>query len=558
MNGVLRTLFTVAHDYPNTLLRQRAQGLIWVIWSSLVGWGLYVFGLALPNIAGGNPVTGWLNPGFALVPFACVFALWALQRGRLQTAAFLVVGGLASATLPLLFNSPDPHLFLAAVVPVVAAGVLLKRPQFLLFVALILGLMIGRALWLSTYTQEYVYIPANNVDVILIVPLVTIGTAVLFLFAFSGNTAHVASNALDETAMMRAIVQQSIKPESNADESAALSDMLNILQTRMGFFNAELYMSDDDNALLRRTRTLNGLVEATGNVRPKPGSLVSLVALSKTRIIADSSAEASTRALVTAPARKAVALPLLVGETMLGVVEVQSDSSQPFTPSLLATVELLVQQTSQLVVRSRRLNDAETTARDAQTTLQHMSTQLRERGANSARTLKTGWDDYMKKRGDIIGFNLERNDGSSLVAASDLPETLRSALLRGQTAVTDSPDGQVLNVPLVVRGELLGAMSFTLPAGSHLSERQIDLTRSVAERLGAALENTRLLEQTRGQAQREQKASEVGSRLLGLTDVQAVLDLAASDFQEILGAVYTRVYVKPEAVSDERIRQEGS
>src|SRR5690606_8761835 len=71
---------------------------------------------------------------------------------------------------------------------------------------------------------------------------------------------------------------------------------------------------------------------------------------------------------------------------------------------------------------------------------------------------------------------------------------------------------------------------------------------AVANRLAAALETARLVEQTRSQAERERKAGEISGLLLGQQDVHAVLETAAQSFNDALGAVYTRIYLEPEAL----------
>jgi GAF domain-containing protein len=128
-----------------------------------------------------------------------------------------------------------------------------------------------------------------------------------------------------------------------------------------------------------------------------------------------------------------------------------------------------------------------------------------------------------------------------LLRADDLPAELRAVMERGQTLVETHDEQETLSVPIIVRGTLLGAMAFRLPPARHMTERQLELARSVAERLGTALENTRLFEQSRTLAQRERQANESAARLQGIVDVETLINLAASDFREVLGAVYTRV-----------------
>jgi GAF domain-containing protein len=80
---------------------------------------------------------------------------------------------------------------------------------------------------------------------------------------------------------------------------------------------------------------------------------------------------------------------------------------------------------------------------------------------------------------------------------------------------------------------------------------------TVAERLALALENTRLFEQSQSQALRERKASEVATALIGATDVRVVLNMAAEQFKDALGAVNTRIYIQPETLMEPLAQTQG-
>jgi GAF domain-containing protein len=76
------------------------------------------------------------------------------------------------------------------------------------------------------------------------------------------------------------------------------------------------------------------------------------------------------------------------------------------------------------------------------------------------------------------------------------------------------------------------------------------MARNVAGRLALALENKRLLERSLAQAEREHQASEAASLLLSATDVDAVMRLAADRFNDAMGAVRTRIQLRPEVISE--------
>ena len=77
-------------------------------------------------------------------------------------------------------------------------------------------------------------------------------------------------------------------------------------------------------------------------------------------------------------------------------------------------------------------------------------------------------------------------------------------------------------------------MSFAVPENYVIGDRQKDMVRIVAQRLALALENARLIEQSRAQAEREHTASEVSNLLIGQQDLNALLDVAAESFNERL------------------------
>jgi GAF domain-containing protein len=172
--------------------------------------------------------------------------------------------------------------------------------------------------------------------------------------------------------------------------------------------------------------------------------------------------------------------------------------------------------------------------------------ELERRSASAA---AASWRGYLRGRGQAA-FGFDYRDGS-VVAANDLPEAIRAAARKGEIHVEARPDAQIVNVPITLRDQMLGALTFSVPPDRVIGEREMDMLRTVANRLGVALESNRLLEQTQAQAQRERKASEIGSLLLSETDLEAVIGLAAENFNEALGAVHTRIRLEPKVLTGE-------
>ena len=214
---------------------------------------------------------------------------------------------------------------------------------------------------------------------------------------------------------------------------------------------------------------------------------------------------------------------------MLGVLDVQSERRELFSENAIVALDNLGSQTARELVQARRLNNLELSLHDQEGIINRFLNQITELQQRSQSTSAGTWGRYLQARGQIgFGFDYE---GGNIVSSSDLPEQIRRAVQQGDIAIERENGTQIVNVPITLRDQVLGALTFNIPADRLISERQVEMLRTIANRLGVALESNRLLEQTQAQAARERKASEISSTLLAATDVEAVLELAARELQ---------------------------
>jgi GAF domain-containing protein len=242
-----------------------------------------------------------------------------------------------------------------------------------------------------------------------------------------------------------------------------------------------------------------------------------------------------------------VAIPIIVQDQIVGVLDVQSNQS-PFSETRIMVLRILVNQLSAILMDVRQIRALRESLDAQQLVNENLRTQLQEYKQYERQVVGTVWDQYFTSRGkQAVGFDWQK--GSDIVPAYDLPAELAAALQSGSPAVsTNANQQQVIQVPIQLRGELLGAMTFTLPEGGSVTDRQIEIAQNVTNRLTLALENKRLFEQSQSQAVRERKANEIASLLIGATDVTSVLELAAERFNEALGAVNTRISIEAQSL----------
>jgi GAF domain-containing protein len=117
-----------------------------------------------------------------------------------------------------------------------------------------------------------------------------------------------------------------------------------------------------------------------------------------------------------------------------------------------------------------------------------------------------------------------------------LAEARQSSEIKAET-YTDTDGRLVLAAPLVLRGEAVGTLAVTRPAGEGWTRDEALLLESIASRMGIIAESIRLVEESAHHAEREQRVNEVSANLLQrASSVDTVLRSALSELSGALGS----------------------
>jgi len=553
MRFIRNRLLAVSYRY-NPIDERRARLLVVLSGAGFVAAALWLLFVLLPftSFSAADRVNSLLA---ALLIFAtCVLVVRLTQTGSLRAARWLFVVTLVVIVMVNAFLQATTGLSLSGTVtltlalPVVAAGVLLER-RGVLGVGIWTGVMaLVMALGQSQLGLPVTTIPARTAPFDLLVTLNTLAFITGFLVAATGSIERLASRALSDAQQREWVTAFGAELAGIEDENALLSRALVRMRERLGYLYAQVALSDDVGILARALRTEMGQQDAVPrsmNRLPETNILVEAARKQKAFTTSPSDS-ANRRGHLVSAARAAAAVPLVFNGQTLGVLDVQSGQANTFDAGEQGLLLLLADQVA-LALHNRRLQaDYRRDLHDRDTTVARLETQLQEYRQRERRGVSSTWGNYVQGRGkQAIGFDLE---AGQMLPAEDLPPDIRRTLLAGDMHVEVRGNEQIVHVPIKFRDTTLGAMAFVLPREQPLTERELEMTQIVLERLALALENTRLFEQSRAQVVRERKASEISSLLIGATDVRAVLHLAADHFREALGAVHTRILIQPDAL----------
>jgi GAF domain-containing protein len=553
---IRRGLFSIRHVYLNPIDRQRASVLLLVNWIIVLTTIVWILVGILPRFVGDQFLD--IQSGItSLAVFALSLVIYRLiQSGRLTNAIWLFVILMTVAVLQLtLFwaesetgASVSTAYAIALMIPMVAAGVLLNRRGMVLIAIFLVGAVLYAGVLQSQTTTPLTLIPAETVFIDAPIIVMTIAVVLLFLLTFTGNLERIANQSLSDIQQRQWITEFGIQLGAIEDESQVLVRALDVVRDRFQYIFAQFYLLDEANNFNRTMRYGSSQIEAATREVLNLGdiNIINEAAKTKKTALTTSDDVVARRAHLITSANYGVAVPIVQQNVLLGVLDVQSAGQNAFSPNELQALALVADQVGIALLHARTVNDLRRSLSEQSVSNSRLQAQVADYTQRERRGVSSMWSTYLQGRGKtMIGYNIEADNTPTPFPATDVPETLEATLQSGELHVESAGDEQIVNVPITFRDQTLGAMSFAVPKGQELNERQIEMAQIVAERLALALENTRLFEQSQAQANRERKASEVSGLLIGATDVYSVLNLAAQNFNEALGAIHTRIYIQP-------------
>ncbi|MFT3894793.1 MAG: GAF domain-containing protein [Anaerolineales bacterium] len=201
-----------------------------------------------------------------------------------------------------------------------------------------------------------------------------------------------------------------------------------------------------------------------------------------------------------------MALPLKVGNTMIGVLDVHSEQSTAFTQDDIAILQTMADQLATAIERTQLLQEVEYNLKE----LEKAYGQYTREGWQ-----KLGSSGQLSNRG-------YRFDNIRIEPISSVPDTGSERVALGKN---EPPNGKKaensLAIPIKLRGQTIGVVNAKLKEG--FNPKTVSTLQAATERLAVALESARLYEEARARADREQAIAQVTTKISSSTEFEAIL-----------------------------------
>jgi GAF domain-containing protein len=234
--------------------------------------------------------------------------------------------------------------------------------------------------------------------------------------------------------------------------------------------------------------------------------------------------------------RAEMAVPLVVGNEVLGVLDVQADEVDRFTAEDINIFTTLASQVAVALQNARRHDEA-LKALDELTRLQRIM-------------MHEGWEDYLTTQERPFSGYAFNAQGAKPIQNETKDTTLAKAAETDQNGTRPETIDTPLAIPIAVRGELIGKIVLRTPDGNAIPERKQTLIKTVAHQVSEALERARLtaqtqqaLAETNEQARRLALLNELSETISRMLTIEDIASTVMNKVPEILAAKRFSLYL---------------
>lgn len=474
-----------------------------------------------------------LNLGTA---FAGLIALMLVRRGRINAAG--IVASVIFFAAAFFISQNEIRLLLTVLGVIVAAT--LTTSQFFVAAAVIATVPFFRTL-LEVIQQTGFSTADRGVEAVGGIGI-TVVVAVVFryLFDIAQRTTVTAERSFRRLASVADIGRQTSRLTAL---ETLLHNSVNTIQEQFGFYHVQIFLVDEK-------REFANLVASTGAAgrellarRHRLGvgshSVIGRVTLSNAFVlINDTQTEPGHAFNALLPDTRAeLALPMQVAgdageQRVIGALDVQSVHAGAFSDTDVQALQALANQLAVTIRNAQLFAAQESSVRENQELAKHAQDSLAEIQRLNRELTRQAWEDALIAQPELTGIRVV---GDEVTYNPGWTPAMIDAF-NSSTIVTDrTPDGDILTAtPIKLRDVTLGAVEII---GGDNAE--IDLIYAIigfTERLVAALELVRLIEEAQATSAQQQRINTVISRFQEAETVDELLQISLTEMAETLTA----------------------
>ncbi len=350
----------------------------------------------------------------------------------------------------------------------------------------------------------------------------------------TSQLARVSEQMKHRAYQLQTVTQVAKMVASIQEQEKLLPMITQLISDRFDYYHTGIFLIDPQGeyAVLRAANSEGGQRMLARNHKLKVGQegiVGHVTGEGLPRIALDTGADATFFDNPELPnTHSEIALPLKIGDKVIGALDVQSEKPNDFDEEDVVVLSTMADQVAIAIENARLFSETNNAFIELQTL--------------HGQYLQKQWSQAVITKGKT-GYRYL--NGRLLPVTKTVDSQPWEGFSGGEPAVIDVPPENLessgtaahLMVPIMVRGQIIGMYDLGEPERPGGWEKEdIQFVKSVADQVGLALENARLLEQTQIRAEREHLVSEITSKMRATNDPNVILETAKRELLQALRA----------------------
>lgn len=351
------------------------------------------------------------------------------------------------------------------------------------------------------------------------------------------------------------------------DIKELLQKSINLVRDRFGFYHASVFLLDPigENAVLRESTGPAGekMLQAAHRLAVGSKSIVGQVtANGKAMVVNDVTIDPTHLPNPLLPdTRSELAIPLAVGDRILGALDVQSVQFNAFNTEDIGILQILADQLAVSVVNSelfakaqellgkhrllRQISVAASTSTDLESAMGNVVSGLRTAMVGERVSILLLNDEQQLQTQASAGYegtrhlNIRTSPGQGICGKAALekrPVRIDDVLNDPDYIPVDNEVRSELAIPILFSETLIGVLNIESTQAHAFDENDEEILGALGNNFGGVIANIRLVNQVRQQVDRERQLFEVTSKIRHSVDMDTILETSAKEIARVLGA----------------------
>lgn len=310
-------------------------------------------------------------------------------------------------------------------------------------------------------------------------------------------------------------------------QTQSLQDLLpqitKVISQQFDFYHVGIFLMDpnEEFAVLAASNSEGGerMLARSHRLRVGQGIVGNVAVNGIPRIALDTGSDAIYFNNPDLPAtRSEIALPLKRGSgQILGVLDVQSTQPDAFSAEDVEVLNTLADQVSLAIINAQLYEDTQKAVIEAEMFYR--------------RDLQMGWSKFTKNQ-NVAGIRRKSMRASLYTEPMNIPGA-EVVLQTGNPYRVDMQNTQI-TLPVKLRGEVVGVLGIKTAKPREWTKDEMDIISAILERAALAIENARLLAESRKVAEKERIIGEISTKVSSFTNRENILQTAVAEIGRAL------------------------